>query len=402
MRSLKRKPAVFRVKQRVSAIICSILILSALSGSLALGDSVNSQPTASEADVTALGTVNIRLSPSNASGYLGQNVRVDVIIDAGSQQVDGASARIDYNGAVLDNTSIIPGSALNTLLANNKGGTSGVLFYSAGKLSGTKPSGTFTLCTLYFRGISLASNSPVTFRVGPYDTNITFGGASVFGSAINGSVTVLEPPPDTPTPTITPTPTVTPTPTYIPGNICVSVFNDENGDEIRAPGEELIANAVLTLTNSLREVMGAYTTDGINEPHCFHTELPGFYFLREQNPPGWSSTSPDYWGLAMSQGTTWHVEIGDWLAVAPTSTPTSPPTASPTVTSTATQTATATVTDTPTSSPTSTVTATPTPSSTSTATATPTSSSTPTATSTPTVTPTQFWYRSYWPLVLKN
>jgi len=395
MQSLKSKLASFTVMggRHLFAIICSILAIAVLSGPLVLGDSLNSQPMATEADVTAQGSVNISLWPSSASGYLGQNIRVDVIISAGAQQVDGASARIDYNGAVLDNTSIIPGGTLNTVLANSRGGTSGVLFYSAGKLTGTKPSGTFTLCTLYFRGVSLASNSPVTFRVGPYDTNVTFGGASVFGSASNGSVTVLVPPP---TATHTPTPTVTPTPTYIPGNICVSVFNDVNGDEVRDPGEELIANAVLTLTNSLREVVGTYTTDGINEPHCFHTELPGFYFLREQNPPGWSSTSPDYWGLAMSQGTTWHVEIGDWLAVAPTSTPTSPPTASPTVTPTAT------ITDTPTASPTFTVTATPTPSSTSTTTATPTASSSPTATSTPTGTPTQFWYRSYWPLVLKN
>ena len=375
MRSLKRKLTSFTAKQFVGrhlfAIICGILVISALSGPLVLGDSVNSRPMATEADVTALGTVNISLSPSSATGYLGQNTRVDVIISAGSQQVDGASARIDYNGAVLDNTSIIPGSTLNTVLANSKGGTSGVLFYSAGKLTGTKPSGTFTLCTLYFRGVSLASNSPVTFRVGPYDTNVTYGGASVFGTAINGSVTVLVPPP---TATHTPTPTVTPTPTYIPGNICVSVFNDVNGDEIRDPGEELIANAVLTTTNSLRQVMGSYTTDGINEPHCFHTELPGFYFLREQNPPGWSSTSPDYWGLAMSQGTTWDIEIGDWMAIAPTSTPTGSPTA--------------------TSTPTQIATSTPSPTSTTTATG--------QRTSTPTATPTLLWHRSHLPLVWKN
>jgi len=174
----------------------------------------------------------------------------------------------------------------------------------------------------------------------------------------------------------------------------VLAFNDLNGNEVRETGEDLIAGALITVTDSLRQVVGSYLTNGWAEPHCFLITVPGIYYVREQNPPGWVSTSPDYWGLYVWEGAHWDVEFGDQLIG--TATPTHTPTASPTPTISATPsrtptpTSTATWTASPTATPTATRTSTSTPTRTPTSTATgtraPTSTASPTGTATATAT----------------
>ncbi|MBC7224348.1 MAG: hypothetical protein H5T59_08780, partial [Anaerolineae bacterium] len=193
------------------------------------------------------------------------------------------------------------------------------------------------------------------------------------------------------------TPIPSPTPTRVPGRICVLAFHDLNGDEVRQAGEGLIAGALITVTDSLRQVVGSYLTNGWAEPYCFVlAAVPGIYYVREQNPPGWVSTSPDYWGLYVWEGARWDVEFGDQLLGTPT--PTATPTISPTPTATGTPTHTAMPTATPTATATRTPTPTRTASPTATATASPPASPTPTptATATATATPTPTPLAPHW------
>lgn len=357
-------------KRPVIILLICLLVAGGMAGAALAGPPAQEPaPTPVDAPNT-LGTVNVYLSPANATGYLGQTLALTVWIATGSEAIDSAAIIINYDGAVLDNTNIVNGSTLPYVLKKVIGRTSGTLRYEAGQLGAEGVKGTFVLCTLYFNPLSLADRSPVTFS----SVQILKGGVSVPHSVGNATVTVLNPPTPTETPPPTNTPTVTPTPTYIPGNICVSAFNDANGNEARDAGEELIAGAVITVSNSLRQPLASYTTDGVHEPHCFQIQFPGVYYLREQNPPGWSSTSPDYWGLVLLQGTRWDIEFGDWTAVLPTATPTS-------IAGTPTPTSTATHTPTPTASST----ATPTPS----GTPGPSPTPTPTREGTPTLVPVQ-------------
>lgn len=322
--------------RRALSLICMVSLLGLLGMTPAWGAPPAGAPIQAEEEPLALGTVQIYFSPSTANVYLGQTFSITVWVATGSQPIDSVSIIVNYNGSVLDNTNIVNGTTLPYVLKKDIGRTSGTLRYDAGQLGAQGVTGTFVLCTLYFKALALATNSPVNFNT----VQVFKGGDLVPFTVSNARVNVTTPPPPTATPTVTPTPTT------VPGNICVSVFHDRNGNELREVGEELVAGAVLTLTNALHEVIGTYTTDGVSEPHCFETYGAGFYFLREQNPLGWISTSPDYWGLAMLDGTRWDVEIGDLWPGTATPTPTGPaPTATPTPTLTPT------MTPTPTSTP---------------------------------------------------
>ncbi|MCR4406983.1 MAG: hypothetical protein NUW24_08680 [Anaerolineae bacterium] len=140
-------------------------------------------------------------------------------------------------------------------------------------------------------------------------------------------------PVDTPTPTVTPTPTETPTPTVTPtpvtASICVLSFEDLNGNGRRDLGEGLLPYAVFTISDA-RHVIDSYSSNGINEPHCFYGLEPGTYFVSELNPTGYESTTPDSWGVALSSGSTVDIEFGNRLKPSPTVAPPTIPSPSPT------------------------------------------------------------------------
>jgi hypothetical protein len=118
----------------------------------------------------------------------------------------------------------------------------------------------------------------------------------------------------TPTPVHTPTPTVTPTPTFTPtpavGRICVMTFNDRNANGLQDPGESMLANAVLTVSDPTHAV-GSYTTNALSEPYCFDSLLPGYYYVTELNPPGYESTTYDTWGISLGPGSTFNLQFGN-------------------------------------------------------------------------------------------
>ncbi|MFQ6058430.1 MAG: cohesin domain-containing protein [Anaerolineae bacterium] len=197
----------------------------------------------------------------------------------------------------------------------------------------------------------------------------------------------------TSTATSTPTATIMPTPTAIPGAICVLVYEDLNGNQIREGDEGLLPGALITVTHIISGVLTSpYLTDGVSEPHCF-TDLPaGDYWVEEEEPPGYVSTTANPVGVMNFKVITDRVAIafGNWIPPPPPPNP--PPTAPPPPPPTPTHTPTATASPTATATPTPTSTATPTPTSTATWTATPTATPTftlsPTATQTSSPTPT--------------
>lgn len=137
------------------------------------------------------GTVVLAVTPSATTANVGQAFSVTLQVQAGAQQVDGSAAYLDFNPAVLQVVSITPGSALSVVLQNQFNNTLGTLDFSAGALSNF-PSGTFTLATVQFNPIGVANNSPLTFHLtAPRHSDATFGGVSVLGSTVNGTVTVV-------------------------------------------------------------------------------------------------------------------------------------------------------------------------------------------------------------------
>ena len=144
--------------------------------------------------------------------------------------------------------------------------------------------------------------------------------------------TATPPPPTfTPTalPTATPKPTATPTPPL--GAICVLAYHDRDGDGARGPDEELLAGAVFTVSDE-RGVVASHTSDGVHEPYCFEGLSPGNYIVAERNPPGYDSTTPDQWAVALVGGARVDVTFGDRARPTPTLTPTLTPAPTPTPT----------------------------------------------------------------------
>ncbi len=144
-------------------------------------------------------------------------------------------------------------------------------------------------------------------------------------ATITPTPTITQTPTKTNTPTITLTPTITPTPTRtatatqtatktatptntpVPGQICVAVYNDLNGDSNRDAGEPLLAGAQVTVAGA-----GTGTTDGI-ALLCFPNLLAGNYTVTETDPPGYSSTSPSIITAVVASGFTTNVDFGDWI-----------------------------------------------------------------------------------------
>jgi hypothetical protein len=150
-------------------------------------------------------------------------------------------------------------------------------------------------------------------------------------------VIFMNQPPLTPSPTPTNTSVVpTPTPTNTPqiARLCALVWFDQNANAVR-DGEPLLTNAVITIKDPFNAVVGVRVTNG-TEPFCVDNLQPGTYTLTENNPAGYTSTTPDLVTATVVAGSVRTVEFGDTLPPTPTPTNTrvNAPTDTPTPTST--------------------------------------------------------------------
>ena len=144
--------------------------------------------------------------------------------------------------------------------------------------------------------------------------------------------TITPRPTETPTPTASPTPTATPTP--VSATLCVSVFEDLNGNGRREEGENLVAGASISLFDSGRAQIASYTTDAVGEPYCFLSLAAGEYDLQRQNPPAYVSTNADSLVVEVAPGEVADVAFGAQFAPTPTATATATSTPTPTPTAT--------------------------------------------------------------------
>lgn len=123
------------------------------------------------------------------------------------------------------------------------------------------------------------------------------------------------PEPATPTPTPEPaTPTVVvPTPTATPqhGSVCALTFLDNNGDAFRQTDtEELLPDAVLSLSQITGEVVSSYPTDGLQELYCWIGLPIGQYRLSVQPPAGYTVVGPFAMTVTVGAAITPEVSFG--------------------------------------------------------------------------------------------
>lgn len=160
-----------------------------------------------------------------------------------------------------------------------------------------------------------------------------------------GQALVISIPSQSPTPSPLPAPP-TPEPTGAPGepgataapgaagtgtSICVLAYDDRNGDTFRDEASEgLLSDAEFIIATS-GGVVDRYTSNGVNEPHCFEGLAAGAYRVIQTAPPGYTSSGPSEYNVGLPEGASLDFQFGDVQSENPEN-PTGEP-AEPTATS---------------------------------------------------------------------
>lgn len=127
-------------------------------------------------------------------------------------------------------------------------------------------------------------------------------------------------PPTTPTPDTTPTATATlppptprpPTATPLPTAVCLSAFQDNNGNGLPDVGEAL-QTAVAFTVYTPDEVVANYVTDGISEPYCLPLE-PGSYQITRSFSAGERLTGSGNQAILLNRGDVMYLAFGSQRA----------------------------------------------------------------------------------------
>ena len=117
-----------------------------------------------------------------------------------------------------------------------------------------------------------------------------------------------------------PQPTLTPTPAQIAQamkeittgktQLCVSAFNDVNGDGLFTKNEGLLKDTIFKINSDDGALLASYTSDGVSEPHCFTRLAPGSYLVTIEPAAGALPTSDRRWNVPLEQGTTIRLNFG--------------------------------------------------------------------------------------------
>jgi hypothetical protein len=143
--------------------------------------------------VLASPAVNMSIVPASYTAVVNETFTVNIQL-SGPDSVRGASAYINFDKTKLQVQSITPGAALNTVLQNEYDNVAGAINYSAGKLTGTMPTGTFTLATIQFKALAQTSTPTLLTFVstpGRVTDVITTGSVSVLGTVTGGQVSII-------------------------------------------------------------------------------------------------------------------------------------------------------------------------------------------------------------------
>lgn len=95
------------------------------------------------------------------------------------------------------------------------------------------------------------------------------------------------------------------------GAICVTLYEDANGNGILDPGEGLIAGGGFGLYDTATSAeLGTYATDGASEPYCFSELASGNFRVTSTVPEGYTATTRNDWDLTLAAGSTANLEFG--------------------------------------------------------------------------------------------
>ena len=175
--------------------------------------------------------VDIRLTPPAARTASGGGVNFTVQVEPNGQEVSGVDVCITFPATLLQVVDADIGASgvqiqadtdtFNVVLANTVDNSTGVIKYSAGRLTGGLPTAQFTLATISLRAASISDVTTVAFSTsasvcGATPTAAVFGGDNVLRGTFNSTVTMDSGVDATPTPTTMLPPVSSPTPTLGP------------------------------------------------------------------------------------------------------------------------------------------------------------------------------------------
>ncbi|MFQ5342789.1 MAG: hypothetical protein ACE5F6_14715, partial [Anaerolineae bacterium] len=315
-----------------------------LSYGLAPPTESNSQGSLGHRDRVQAGSAVLAVAPSITTIGVGESFTITFQVQAGVQQVQIASAYLNFDTAVLQVAAVVGGATLPLELQKGFDNVAGTADFSAGIICSDPncPSGTFVLASVTFNAIATSPGTALAFNsVLPRQSDVAFSGSSVLNHTEDGTV-IVQGPTATPTRTATSTPTNTATGTATPTSTSTP-------------------SATPTPTAS-----GTPTSTGTPTNTPTNTRTPTQTSTPTITPTPTASSTPTSTGTPTNTPT-----------ITQTPTPSNTPTVTPTPTASSTPTSTGTPTNTPT------ITQTPTPSNTPTVTPTPTASNTPTITPTP-------------------
>ena len=137
--------------------------------------------------------VQLIMQPATTTVQAGQTFEVPLIVQTGTQPIDGAAAYLTFDPTVLQVERIQPGNALTVELTRQFDNTAGRVAYAAGTFD-RFPTGTLTLGTITFRALTPSAGTALTFNeTHPRKSNVTFGGTSILGTTEGSQILVQAP-----------------------------------------------------------------------------------------------------------------------------------------------------------------------------------------------------------------
>jgi hypothetical protein len=110
------------------------------------------------------------------------------------------------------------------------------------------------------------------------------------------------------------------TPTLIPGsiNVCVLLYDDQNGDALHQDSESAIENGAVSISGTSGQYSQTATTIAGIDPVCFEKVPVGTYTLSVAAPTGYNPTTLLNYTLEVKQGDvkTGEIQAGDRVYVA--------------------------------------------------------------------------------------
>lgn len=85
-------------------------------------------------------------------------------------------------------------------------------------------------------------------------------------------------------------------------DVCGIVFHDINSDGVKQPSEPGIKDVLIELFETPSNTFVASVMTGVNGEYCFSYLIPGTYKIKETDPPGYISTTPNEILVTLNQG----------------------------------------------------------------------------------------------------